>query len=214
MIKIAPSILSANYNNMAKEFKTISKAKIIHIDVMDGHFVPNITMGPVIIQNFKKLTNALFDIHLMIDEPLKYFEPFKKAGADYVTFHYEAVKNPLEVINEAHKLELKVGISVKPNTKVEVLEPFLSLVDLILVMSVEPGFGGQKYLDSANSKIAWLKERQKDNHYLISVDGGINGDTYKTAKKLGADILVVGSYLFKKKKRNKIITSWEKENDN
>ena len=203
-VEVSISILNANFLNLEKE---ILKAKgigikYLHFDVMDGHFVPNISFGAPVLDSIKHNFGLINDVHLMISDPLKYIEDFVKAGADIITFHYEALKNDeerKEVISKIKSFNIKVGISIKPNTDIKVLLPFLNEVDLILVMSVEPGFGGQKFMDSALDKINFLSQEKSKNglKYLIEVDGGINNQTFKKCKEAGVDICVIGSYLYK-----------------
>ena len=215
MVKVAPSILSANFNNLIEEIKSVDNAKYLHIDVMDGKFVPNITMGPLVMKNFKnEVNNMIMDVHLMIADPDKYAPEFAKAGADIITFHYEAVKFADKTIELIRNLGVKVGISIKPLTDINVLDDLLSQVDLVLIMSVEPGFGGQEFIPSALDKIRYLNEARKKHgyNYLIEVDGGINKETAKLASQAGVDILVAGSYIFKAKNRKTLIE--EIENDN
>jgi len=206
---VAPSILSADFSKLLDEVREVTDfgAEFLHIDVMDGHFVPNITMGPVIYQSLKKKVNAIFDVHLMITDPLKYAKSFVDAGADIITFHYEAVDDVLSTIAEIKKLNVKVGISIKPNTDVEVLKEYLPYLDLILVMSVEPGFGGQKFMPVALGKIAYLAEKKKKMKYkyLIQVDGGINIETAKLCKDAGCEVVVAGTYIFKSQNRAETI---------
>ena len=200
---IAPSILSADFNKLGDEIKLIESlgAEYLHFDVMDGHFVPNISFGVPVLQNIAKMHHMVNDVHIMIAEPKKYIEKFAHAGADIITFHYEACKDDnevKEVIDLIHQNKVKAGISIKPNTPVGVLLPFLKDVELILIMSVEPGFGGQSFIPSALEKIIFLR-KNKDEHgysYLIEVDGGINAETGKLCKEAGVEILVAGSYLF------------------
>ena len=194
---VAPSILSANFNNLLEEVKKVERAEYLHIDVMDGHFVPNISFGTIAYDNLKGLVDMIFDVHLMIDDPLFYAESFSKK-ADIVTFHYECKNDTLEVINKLKSLGVKVGISIKPKTNPELLLPYLSLVDLVLVMSVEPGFGGQKFLWDCAEKISWLNtiRQEKKLSFLISVDGGINNETGLFVLQKGADIIVSGSSFF------------------
>lgn len=200
---IAPSILSADFNKLGDEIKLIESlgAEYLHFDVMDGHFVPNISFGVPVLQNIAKMHHMVNDVHIMITEPKKYIEKFAHSGADIITFHYEACKDDnevKEVIDLIHQNKVKAGISIKPNTPVEVLLPFLKDVELILIMSVEPGFGGQSFIPSALEKIIFLR-KNKDKHgysYLIEVDGGINAETGKLCKEAGVEILVAGSYLF------------------
>ena len=215
MAKVAPSILSANFNNLIEEIKSVDNAKYLHIDVMDGKFVPNITIGPLVMKNFKKeINNMVMDVHLMIADPVKYAPDFVKAGADIITFHYEAVKFAEPSIESIRDLGVKVGISIKPLTDINVLDDLLDKVDLVLIMSVEPGFGGQAFIPSALDKIKYLADKRKEKgyNYLIEVDGGINKQTAKQCIEAGVDILVAGSYIFSSNNRKALIE--EIENDN
>lgn len=196
-MEISLSILGMNYNHLKEDLMQFKdEIKIVHLDIMDGHFVPNISFGAPIVQSIHQENNFLLDTHLMISDPMKYISDFVEAGSDYITFHLEAVNNPQEVIDCIHRHHIKAGISIKPNTKVELLLPYLSNVDLILIMSVEPGFGGQKFIDSAIEKLAFLKQQKEEKgySYLLSVDGGI---TDETLPKVSAylDWAVVGSYI-------------------
>ena len=202
-VKIAPSILSADFNNLLKDIKLVESlgAEYLHFDVMDGHFVPNISFGQPVLKSIANSHKMINDVHIMISDPLHYAPEFVAAGANILTFHYEACKNDSEVqevIDLIHRCGAKAGLSIKPNTKVEVLVPFLKSLELVLVMSVEPGFGGQKYIDNATSKIKFLRQYIDEHklNCLIEVDGGINEETAKIAKEAGVDILVAGSYLF------------------
>lgn len=203
-IFVAPSILNADFLHLEDEIVKVKNlgVKFLHIDVMDGHFVPNISFGVPILSSIGRKFDLINDVHLMISDPKFYIESFVKAGADYITFHYESLKNPAEIddlIEFIHLKGAKCGISVKPNTDVKVLVPYLKKLDLVLVMSVEPGFGGQKFLVSSLEKIKFLSIYKEENNlkYFIEVDGGINNETSKLAVMAGVDILVCGSYLFK-----------------
>ena len=198
-MKVAPSILSANFNNLVEEIKLCEGAEFVHIDVMDGHFVPNITIGACVIKNLKKEIDKVLDVHLMITDPYKYSPDFIKAGADIITFHYESDSDVKKTIDLIRSHNVKVGLSIKPGTSVDVLKPYLKDLDLVLVMSVEPGFGGQKFMDSALDKIKTLAKLKQEEgcHYLIEVDGGINTETGKLVRDAGCEVVVAGSYVFK-----------------
>ncbi len=200
---IAPSLLSANFLRLKEEIKEVecAGAKWIHYDVMDGHFVPNISFGPGILKNIRQATDLFLDIHLMIEDPLKYLLPFIDAGADLITFHIEACANEEEVLRIIHTIKMpdvKVGISIKPFTPIETISSYLGEIDLVLIMSVEPGFGGQKFQPQAVDKIRHLRKLVDEYslHCLIEVDGGINQETGLICKQAGADVLVAGSYIF------------------
>ena len=209
-IKIAPSLLSADLGYLDKEIKSVrnSGCEWLHYDIMDGDFVPNITFGADFVKRFHDY--GLFnDVHFMIKNPLKYAKVFIDNGADNITFHYEASKDPIELQEEIRKLgkNIKVGLSIKPRTKVEEILPYVNYFDLILVMSVEPGFGGQKFIKSSLDKIATLRKYIDDNKLstLIEVDGGINNKTYKACVDAGVDVLVTGSYYFSQVDRTKTV---------
>ena len=198
---VSPSILAADFNNLDKEMKKVndSSCEWVHLDVMDGKFVPNITFDEKLVKSLRPISNKVFDVHLMIVNPEEYLMKYYEAGADYVTFHYEACDNILEVLKEIKSKNLKVGLSIKPGTMVNVLDEYLPYLDLILVMSVEPGKGGQKFMDSCLDKIAYLVQKREENNYnyLVEVDGGINDSTAKLVKQVGCDAVVAGTYLFK-----------------
>ena len=201
---VSISILNANFLNLEQEIVIAQNIGIkwLHFDVMDGHFVPNISFGAPILSSISQKFKLFNDVHLMISDPKKYYMDFVKAGADLITFHLESLKSEEEVVNLINlikKENVKVGISIKPNTDVKKLLPFLNLIDLILIMSVEPGFGGQKFMDTALDKIEFLSKYKDENslQYLIEVDGGINNITYKKCASKGVDVCVIGSYLLK-----------------
>ena len=206
---VAPSILSADFSQLLSEVKEVESygADLLHIDVMDGHFVPNITIGPDVYRNLKGQVNLIFDVHLMIERPMLFAKQFIKAGADIVTFHYEAVSDVTKTIRFIRNLDSKVGISIRPKTDVVLLEKYLNDLDVVLVMSVEPGFSGQTFMESALDKIKYLSDKKKNNnyHYLIEVDGGINEQTAVMVKEAGAEIVVAGTYIFQSDDRKAAI---------
>jgi ribulose-phosphate 3-epimerase len=200
-IKISPSILSADFSKLGEEILALEKAgaDYIHIDVMDGHFVPNITIGPEVIKRLRPITKLPFDVHLMISPVNNFIKDFANAGSDIITFHPEATENVSESIKLIKKFGKKVGISLKPNSKIDLIEDHLSEIDLILIMSVEPGFGGQKFMPEVLDKMKKLKNLidKKKFNIDIEIDGGINFENSKKAKEFGANILVSGSTVFK-----------------
>lgn len=198
-IIVSPSILSADFANLERDIKLVEKAGAdwLHVDVMDGHFVPNITIGVPVVASIKKVAKIPLDVHLMIENPEKYVEPFVKAGADILTFHYEAVKeNEINnLINKVKTMGVKVGMSIKPKTPVEEVLKYLSKLDMLLIMTVEPGFGGQKFMDFCAEKIKTV--RKVNSEIIIQVDGGINAQTGALCREYGANSLVAGSYIYK-----------------
>ncbi len=205
-IKLSPSILSADFANLESELKVLEQSGVdrIHLDVMDGHFVPNLTFGPPVVKALRKKTGTrlLFETHLMISNPEKYVLPFKEAGSDIIIFHIETAQNPIRLIDQIESLDMKSGVCIKPNTNWEEIGGILHLVDMVLVMTVEPGFGGQEYLSSAAKKIQDLHNfilNQKLD-IDIAVDGGINLETIKDATEKGANILVAGNAIYHDKK--------------
>ena len=211
MIKIATSLLSANFACLKQEIDKIEAAEWIHYDVMDGHFVPNISFGYSILKDISKVTDKYLDVHLMISDPFKYVDNFIASNASLIVFHYEAVEeNEIDkLIKHIKNNNVDVGIAIKPDTCQDVLKPFLSQLDLVLVMSVEPGFGGQTFNHSAIEKISKLAKLREENnyHYLIEVDGGINESTAKLCRQTGVDVLVAGSYVFNSDDYTKAIES-------
>ena len=201
IIQISPSILSADFSQLGNEIKKLEEggADMIHVDVMDGHFVPNLTIGPPVIKALKKHSSIIFDVHLMISPVHKYIEAYSDAGADIITFHPEATESIHETISLIKELKKKVGVSLNPQTPINLVKGFLDKIDLVLVMSVHPGFGGQKFMPEILSKIEDLSKirKEKELAFDIEVDGGIDFDNSKLVKKAGANILVSGTTIFK-----------------
>jgi len=201
MFKIAPSILNADLTCLGNQVNQLMESGIewIHVDVMDGHFVPNITFGPMVVEAVRQLTDATIDVHLMIENPDHFLGSFVEAGADRLTVHYESCRHLWRTIDIIHQLGAKAGVTVNPATPITLLDPVLHLVDLVLVLSVEPGFGGQEFLPYSLQKIAYLADQRKkqDLGFLIEVDGGINQHTAPMVVQQGADVLVIGTSIFK-----------------
>lgn len=198
-IIVSPSILSADFANLERDIKAVENAGAdwIHVDVMDGHFVPNITIGVPVVKSIRKITKLPLDVHLMIENPEKYVEPFVKAGADIITFHYEATgEKSREILKMIKSFGVKAGISIKPKTSPDKIFNLLTTADMVLVMTVEPGFGGQSFMPDCAEKIPYIKKNSPQN-MIIQVDGGINAETAKVCTSVGANSLVAGSYVYK-----------------
>lgn len=211
MIKISPSILSCDFSNLELEINKIKKANanMVHIDVMDGHFVNNISLGPVVIDSLRKKTDIFFDVHLMISNPLKYIDDFVDAGADLITFHIECESDIKKTIQKIKSRGIKVGVAIKPKTDLTLIYDYLGDIDMVLIMTVEPGFGGQSFMVDMLEKIKKLKEQLNlmNLDIDIQVDGGVNNETGKLAYDCGANVLVAGSYIFSNSNYEKPINS-------
>ena len=200
-IQISPSILSADFSQLALEIKRLEEggADMIHIDVMDGHFVPNLTIGPTVIKALRKHSSLKFDVHLMISPVHKYIDDYANAGADIITIHPEATENLEQSVNKIKKLNKRAGVSLNPESKINLIENLLNEIDLVLIMSVNPGFGGQKFMPEVLEKVKYLKKfrKEKNLNFDIEIDGGINFENCKEAIEAGANILVSGTTIFK-----------------
>jgi ribulose-phosphate 3-epimerase len=199
--KIAPSILSADFSYLGDEVRAVEKAgaDLIHVDVMDGHFVPNITIGPLVVAGLKKLTSLPLDVHLMIEAPQRYLEDFAQAGSDWITIHAEVCPQLKRMVKEIRRLKIRPGIVLKPATGLKILFPVLDDIDLVLLMSVNPGFGGQSFIPSTLKKIERLRKIIDQNRYPleIEVDGGVKIENIREVSKAGADVFVLGTGIFK-----------------
>ncbi|MEE0686345.1 MAG: ribulose-phosphate 3-epimerase [Lachnospiraceae bacterium] len=201
MYILSPSILAADFGNLANDIEIIDKAgaQYVHVDIMDGIFVPSISMGMPVMQSIRKATDRVFDVHLMITEPIRYIEEFKKAGADIITVHAEACHNLSATLDKIREVGCKVGVSINPHTNISAIEGVLDKVDMVLLMTVQPGFGGQKYMDIVTPKIAEMKKMIDDKGLNIDleVDGGISADNVRTVLDAGANVIVAGSAVYK-----------------
>ncbi len=215
MKKIAPSILSADFSRLDKEVRAVERAgaDLIHVDVMDGHFVPNLTIGPLVVTGLKKLTSLPLDVHLMIEEPERFIEAFAQAGANWLTVHVEVCRNMRKMIQRIRKFHVKPGVVLNPATPLKKVFPFLDEVDLVLLMSVNPGFGGQAFIPEVLKKVEQLRKRIDKNGYpvLIEVDGGIKLENIKEVSRAGGDIFVLGTGIFKTKNYRETIQKLRKE---
>lgn len=211
MYMISPSILSSDFSRLGEDAKKMcdAGADMLHIDVMDGHFVPNISFGSAVTKSIRHITDKIFDVHLMISEPLKYIDDFVSAGADIITFHLESDSDAIKTIEKIKSCGKKVGISIKPKTPASAVIPYLPLIDMVLVMTVEPGFGGQVFLPETLSKVKEVREHidKRGLKVRLQVDGGINAQTAKAVREAGADTLVSGSYIFGAEDINEAVSS-------
>ena len=212
MIKLSPSILSANFVRLEEEIKILEREGIeyVHIDVMDGMFVPNISIGMPVLKSIRKATNMVLDAHFMIVEPERYIDEFISLGCDIINFHFEATKKHMEIIEKIKKANKKVGMTIKPNTDYKEILPFIKHLDLVLVMSVEPGFGGQSFMENSLEKISALRKYVNENNLTcdIEVDGGIKLDNVNKVLEAGANVIVVGSDIFEKEDKSTVIKQY------
>jgi len=205
MVKVSPSILSADFSKLGAEIESINNADFIHIDVMDGHFVPNITIGYCVVEAIRKTTDILFDVHLMISHPLQYIENFAKSGSDYISFHIECEDDIKECIELIKKCGKKPGLAISPDTDVESLKPYIDDIKMITVMSVYPGFGGQSFIENSYDRIRKIKEMTGERDILLSVDGGVSEKNVRKLEQCGNNMVVAGSSVFKAPDRKKMI---------
>lgn len=196
-MKVSPSILASDFSKLSDEIKRIETADMVHLDIMDGHFVPNISFGADVVKSLRDKTNLIFDLHLMISNPIKYIKNFADAGADIITFHIESNSDVLATIKEIKKYGKKVGIAIKPKTDEKEIIKYLDYIDLALIMTVEPGFGGQKFMPEQLEKSLFIKNMSKNPNLLIEIDGGVNFETINLAKRYPIDICVSGTCIFK-----------------
>jgi ribulose-phosphate 3-epimerase len=214
--KLSASILSADFSNLKSEIRSVERANYLHLDVMDGNFVKNISFGPKIIKDIRSITNMIFDLHLMIIEPYRYIENFVSSGADIITIHLEACENLVKTIKKIKYYKKKVSVALKPNTELKNIYPILELIDMVLIMSVEPGFGGQELIKNMLNKSYELKNFATKNNlkFDIEMDGGINLENFNSVLNAGVNIFVVGSSLFKSDKRMQTIDNFRNKINN
>lgn len=208
MVTIAPSLLAADFGRLYEEIDLVEQscAKWLHFDIMDGHFVPNLSFGPEMVRQMRKKSKLFFDVHLMVEEAENFLPMFSDCGADLITVHYEACHDLLHTLRQIRQTGAKAGVSIKPNTKAQVLQPYLDKIDNILVMTVEPGFGGQKFMENQLQKITELRKMIAERPITLEVDGGINLETAKLCVAAGADVLVAGNAVFKDENPQQVIS--------